>query len=592
MTEKDVEAEFDLYDTLSIHRDASAEEVRSAFRDLSRLYHPDKHSGGASGVPPGGSAAEAAFMRVHHAYRVLGDEVLRSFYDRYGLAGVRLTENLSDDEDEAHVNNDGQHLSLPEDRLKDLEGRVRSLMLKRKELRMQRLLALQGSFTLAAAAAPGPHGAHLRRRYRLQYTATSHSVQIAVCEQLKITVGCASHVQGSNGMGAAKLILAAALQLSSLTTLRTALNVTGAYPEVEFSLVRSISDHCTVQQKASLSSEGHSMALSVFPWLSRTMRGHLAISCGENPSCSVGLLKRSSSSGHSIRGFVNLQPGAGDVGAQLKYKPSKDFSMKLAPSLSHRGWTMQVTCTKVLDASALTKLHWILRVRRRSVQVRLTLCRTGLRFSLPLDLWPESAGPLPLGELAILTAFWVAPPMVLNLLQTLGRGVYRAVQARRPKSSEAASKGQQEAPGSSGEPGGDPGQAEQVHSVGLHSHQAVMATAREQRQLVEREAARRRSSEVAQRGLEVTSAMYGDPAHVASPGAAAAPGVIDVTDCLMARVRQSRLHISGAPKSSLLGFCNPVPGRTGRSPLLHIRYRFGGIEYARTFGDTDVVVLP
>lgn len=592
------EADFDLYDALNLERDASSEDVRAAFRNLSRIYHPDKQAGSVgSSVSLGGpvalgsssSGAESAFMRVHRAYRILGDEDLRSFYDRYGSSGVRLAESLSDDEDEGREV--GGVLSVKEDRLKHLEGRVRLLMRKREELQTQRLLGLSGSFTLAAVAAPGLHGAHLRRRYRLQYSATSHSVQIALAEKLKVTVGCASHVQGSNGVGAAKLLLAAVLQLSSLTTLRTSVSYLGSTPEFDIGLARVINDHCTVQQKTQISGDGKSMSLTFLPWLSKTTRANLGLTCGDDPSCSLGLVKRSSSSSSSakvFRTFMTIQPGGAELGAQIKVKPSRDFSLKLAPTISQRGWALQVTCTKVVDAERLTKLQWVLRVRRRSLLLRLNLCRSGLRFSFPLELWPETGGKVPPVELAVALVVWGAAPLVARGLSLSGQSLLQFL--RRHGALRRTMNGGL---------GSSPKEAAQEEAeAALVADQraaaaAAAAAAREQRQLIEREALRKRSSEEAQHGLVILQARYGDPELVEGAGPDEATGVgvgvIDVTECLMARVSLSRLQISETPKASLLGFCNP---RGRGSCALHIRYRFGGMEYARTFGDTEAVVLP
>lgn len=595
------EADYDLYDALDLERDASAEAVRTAFRDLSRTYHPDKQQGsaarGGASASSDSGGAEAAFRRVHRAYRVLGDEDLRAFYDRYGHAGVRLAEELPDDEVPARRSN-GNALSLKEDRLQQLEQRVRSLMQKREELRIQRLLALSGTFTLAIAAAPGPSGARLRRRCRLQYCSTSHAVQIAASERLNVTVGCTSHVQSTHGMGVAKLLLAAALQLGPLTTLRTSLGVPcgpAPLPELDVSLVRSVSDHLRVRQRAQWSTDGRTLSLGMMPWLSRTLQGSLAVSCGDSPGCSLGLLKRSSASGHSCRVSLDLQPGVGDLAVQLKYKPSQGFSVKVAPSVSQRGWALLVTCTKVVDTQGLTKLYWVLRVRRRSLLVRLGIRRSGLRFSLPLELWPEAAGPLPLQEAALLATFWVVPPVALRLLRL---GLLHYFRWPRARSRVAG--------GDGGKETGEPCAAEEATAAAgeQQAEAAAAAAAAEQRRLVEREATRRRVAEAASQGLEIVWAKYGDLSLAVKEGPAEL-GVIDVTGCLMAKVRESRLLISDRPKSALLGFCvpppRPLPASAGgvtaqscqlRARVLHVVYRFGGAIHARTFGDTEAVVLP
>lgn len=68
----------DLYDVLGVGRDASADEIRKAYRRLARELHPD-----VSDDP----AAEERFKEVTGAYEILSDPDRRARYDRFGAAG-------------------------------------------------------------------------------------------------------------------------------------------------------------------------------------------------------------------------------------------------------------------------------------------------------------------------------------------------------------------------------------------------------------------------------------------------------------------------------------------------------------------------
>jgi molecular chaperone DnaJ len=72
----------DLYETLGISRDASADEVKKAYRKLARQYHPDAN--------PGDASAEERFKEVQAAYDVLSDPEKRKRYDRLGSANGRV----------------------------------------------------------------------------------------------------------------------------------------------------------------------------------------------------------------------------------------------------------------------------------------------------------------------------------------------------------------------------------------------------------------------------------------------------------------------------------------------------------------------
>ncbi len=66
----------DLYAELGVSKDATADEIKKAYRKLAFQYHPDRN--------PDNPAAEEKFKKVNEAYSVLGDEEKRRQYDLYG----------------------------------------------------------------------------------------------------------------------------------------------------------------------------------------------------------------------------------------------------------------------------------------------------------------------------------------------------------------------------------------------------------------------------------------------------------------------------------------------------------------------------
>lgn len=70
----------DYYEVLGVDKNASAEEIKKAYRKLAIANHPDKN--------PGDKEAEERFKEATEAYEVLGDENKRKNYDAYGFAGV------------------------------------------------------------------------------------------------------------------------------------------------------------------------------------------------------------------------------------------------------------------------------------------------------------------------------------------------------------------------------------------------------------------------------------------------------------------------------------------------------------------------
>src|SRR6201990_1353179 len=67
----------DHYELLGLARDASAEDIRKAYRKLARKHHPD--------LNPGDKAAEERFKKLQEAYDILSDPKKKQMYDQYGF---------------------------------------------------------------------------------------------------------------------------------------------------------------------------------------------------------------------------------------------------------------------------------------------------------------------------------------------------------------------------------------------------------------------------------------------------------------------------------------------------------------------------
>ena len=86
MADNDVRREWfekDYYQVLGVAKNASAAEIKKAYRKLAQEFHPDRNAGDKE--------AEERFKEAAEAYAVLGDGEKRARYDRFGHAGVQGT---------------------------------------------------------------------------------------------------------------------------------------------------------------------------------------------------------------------------------------------------------------------------------------------------------------------------------------------------------------------------------------------------------------------------------------------------------------------------------------------------------------------
>jgi len=70
----------DFYEVLGVNRDASADDIKKAYRKLAMKHHPDRN--------PDNPKAEGHFKEAKEAYEMLSDDQKRAAYDQYGHAGV------------------------------------------------------------------------------------------------------------------------------------------------------------------------------------------------------------------------------------------------------------------------------------------------------------------------------------------------------------------------------------------------------------------------------------------------------------------------------------------------------------------------
>jgi DnaJ-class molecular chaperone len=92
------------YELLGVSPEASKEEIKAAYREIARVYHPDSHFfGDIVGTAPLSSSEEDIFKAVTNAYNILSDEALRAQYDEMLPKGLNAWDQEDDESGGYHA---------------------------------------------------------------------------------------------------------------------------------------------------------------------------------------------------------------------------------------------------------------------------------------------------------------------------------------------------------------------------------------------------------------------------------------------------------------------------------------------------------
>eukprot|EP00392_Amoebophrya_sp_AT5.2_P017824 g18244.t1 len=236
-----------LYDILEVAPSATADEIKVAYRNLSRIHHPDKKRRTAAGAhseqplssaPSGtdhlrGQAASPYFLQVERAYRILSDVTLRQFYDKYGESGIQIAEKIPREKYDptataGEADADGDKVSVPPRPSASApvsfsrRGPVAGV-LRRREDGSNRTSGGGSRSDLEDQTEEGPTNMMMEDEVEQdRYSTFQHGVHLYNEHRTTIALFSTAHLVPAVGGGLLKLIMQATHRPDAATTVRVA----------------------------------------------------------------------------------------------------------------------------------------------------------------------------------------------------------------------------------------------------------------------------------------------------------------------------------------------------------------------------------
>jgi len=367
----------DLYDLLHIQKDASEAEIRAAYRDLSRLHHPDK-SRPVLGNDGGAAGSDRVFNQLSEANRVLSDPTLRQMYDKYGHDGIKIADQ---------VPAQSWQLVAPDEKLPALEKRVRSLVRNHEELRATRLFGLNGNMCYAFVGSWPFLGLPSYSNQRLRFSSTQQNVTLNLSMAHRLTLGYSSHVQ-RNSLGLHRFHATWHSILSNYTTFTANCSASGVptYPvDGDIMLSHAATKWLQIIQQIHFKWADLSYVVGCVLTLGERTRAKLTTHFGNKPvvECEMqqGLtIKQGAINEFDVDCKANVQLAHDGItcGVLSSCQITPKTKVSLRPNFSVLGgigleWKVSHQCF-----DDFTTIEWGAVARQSTFQLQLTLARAGL----------------------------------------------------------------------------------------------------------------------------------------------------------------------------------------------------------------------
>ncbi|XP_047040728.1 dnaJ homolog subfamily C member 11 [Helicoverpa zea] len=551
------------YQLLNVSKTAPPEEINSAYRRFSRMFHPDKHSTD----PNKQKWAEQIFNKVKEAYEVLSDSHKRAIYDTLGKRGLEV---------------EGWEIIFRTRTPREIREEYERLKREREERRLQQSANPRGTITLSVNATD------MFMKYYDEYEILEEPTIIPNIEvsgmtiqqsidapvTLRNTMTLSGNISTQNGIGTGSVNICNRNLSSEKGWTEVEFGI-GNGPLLGFKIFRTLSRlmflNCGTVLQFTPRGITPSLISTMAVQLDAHSVGYLTYRAGgPGGSSMTSIYVRDSEKYHTNTALQIGTPHSFISFNIMRKLPQHDMKLRLALKFGTFGAIAEYGAEKKVSQNSSVSAAVMLGVPS-GVMLKLKWTCSSQTIVVPIHLCEEVLpSPVFYATVVPLVSWLVLKKVILD-------PIARERQERdRQRSMEA----------------------------NYERLQEMQRQARATIELMRETYSRIRSDEEKKKGLVILRALYGKlPANASSHEVGAetsgdgtspeTPGpfseVVDVTIPIQCLVKDSRLELIEASKYELPGFYDPC---VGEDKHLTIQYMFHNNLHCCTVNDSQALVLP
>ncbi|KAF7208383.1 dnaJ homolog subfamily C member 11 [Nothobranchius furzeri] len=546
-----VEDEFDFntqdyYSLLNVRKEATLEELKSSYRRLCMLYHPDKHRD-----PELKRQAEQLFNQVHQAYEVLSDAHSRAIYDIFGKKGLEV---------------EGWEVVERKRAPAEIREEYERLQREREERRLQQRTNPKGTISVGVDATDlfdrydedfeeMPGGGFPHVEINKMHISQSIEAPLTNTDTAVLSGSLSTH----NGSGGGNINM----------TVRRVTSAKG-WGEVEFGagdilgplvglkVFRNITPRCflTAQCGLQFSPRGlrPSCSLMTARHLDQNTMGYLQWRWGPNSAMTTSLVRDTKSSHFTLALQLGVPHSYLMMSYQYKFQDEDQTKVKGSVKTGWFGTVVEYGAERKISRHSVLSAAVSIGVPQ-GVTLKIKLARASQTYLFPVhltdQLLPSAVFYATVGPLLV----YMAVHRLIIIPYTKAQKEQELELQRKSSATDIAQKKQE-------------------------AESAVLLMQESVRRIIE--------AEESKMGLIVLNAWYGKFVSDTSQKQDKAK-VIDVTVPLQCLVKDSKLILTEASKAGLPGFYDPC---VGEEKSLKLLYQFRGVMHQVISADTEPLRIP